>query len=226
MIGGNMITAIFDMDGTLADTIADLSDAVNHGLREMGYPEHTYKEYKHFVGNGAQKLCYRALPDEHKDDAGKLHELFSEYYGRHFLDKTVVYDGITDCLTALEAAGVQLAIATNKPQDFARSIASALLPDIHFVKILGGCAERPKKPDPAIIAEILGSLPAEGNVYMIGDSNVDVRTGKNAGITSIGCSWGFRGRQELEEEGADFIAEKPSDITNIILNKCKSHEDE
>ncbi|NLT07946.1 MAG: HAD family hydrolase [Ruminococcus sp.] len=212
-----MITAIFDMDGTLADTIADLSDAVNHGLRELGYPEHSYEEYKHFVGNGAQKLCFRALPDDHKDDADKLHKLFSEYYGSHFLDKTVIYDGIAECLASLEASGVQLAVATNKPQDFARSIASALLPNVRFLKVLGGCSERPKKPDKSIIEEILDGLPAENKVFMIGDSNVDISTGKNAGITSIGCLWGFRDRKELENEGADFIAETPSDITSIIL---------
>ena len=212
-----MITAIFDMDGTLADTLEDLADAVNHGLRELGYPEHTYEKYKHFVGNGAVKLCYRALPEDKKEDTDKLHELFSQYYGQHFLDKTVLYDGIGECLKRLSEAGAKLAVATNKPQDFARSIAEKLLPEIDFVKVLGGCAERPKKPDTAIINEILSEIPESGKVYMIGDSDVDIMTGKNAGITTIGCAWGFRGVEELKSAGADFIAMKADDITDTIL---------
>lgn len=212
-----MITAIFDLDGTLADTIEDLADAVNYGLRELGFPEHTIESYKKFVGNGAMKLCIRALPDDKKDMAEKLHSLFIEYYSRHYLDKTCLYEGIYEILNDLSENGVTLAVSTNKPQSEAREIVSALLPDINFVKVLGGCDERPKKPDSAIIDEILHGLTKENTVYMIGDSNVDIQTAKNCGIISIGCSWGFRGRQELESEGADFIADSPADITNIIL---------
>ena len=217
-----MITAIFDLDGTLADTLADLADATNYGLRQLGYPEHSYDSYRHFVGNGVQKLCYRALPEEHKDDTEKLLELFSEYYGEHFLDKTCLYDGIEDTVHRLCEAGARVAIATNKPQNFARKIAAALLPDIKFVKVLGGCAERPKKPDIAIIREILAAIPEQDNkVYMIGDSDVDIMTGKSAGVSTIGCVWGFRGIDELQQAGADYIANKASDIADYILSNDK-----
>ncbi len=211
--------AIFDLDGTIADSIRDLGNAVNHGLREMGYPEHDYTAYKKFVGNGAEKLCYRALPDDKKSDAKELHALFREYYSSHFLDNTHLYDGIREVMLKLAENGVILAVATNKPQDFAHEIIKKLLPDIEFIKVLGGCDERPKKPDSAIINEILVTLPSCDKVFMIGDSNVDIQTAKNAGLISIGCTWGFRSRQELSDEGADYIIDTTDEIAEIILGE-------
>jgi len=212
-----MKTAIFDLDGTLANTLCDLGDAVNYGLEKLGCPIHDYESYKKMVGNGAKKLCERALPEGRKDKAAELHRLFKDYYSRHYLDKTKLYDGIKDTLKKLQSSGVILAVATNKPEDAAREIVWELLPDIEFVKILGGVDYRPVKPDCAVLIEIFAALPDEENqVCMIGDSNVDIQTAKNAGIRSIGCAWGFRGRAELEAEGADFIAEKPSDIIGFI----------
>lgn len=214
-----MITAIFDLDGTIADTIEDLADAVDQGLERLGCPKHTIAEYKTFVGNGAIKLCCRALPDDKKDETENLYTLFKEYYDAHYLDKTRLYDGISELMHTLSENEVRLAVATNKPQDAARKIVAELLPDVDFVKVLGGCEKREKKPDPAIIHEILAELPDEDNtVYMIGDSNIDIRTAKNSGIISIGCLWGFRTREELEAEGADFIANTAGNIADIILN--------
>ncbi|WP_303789645.1 HAD family hydrolase [Ruminococcus flavefaciens] len=213
-----MITAIFDLDGTLADTICDLGDAVNYGLEKLGFPTHDYESYKKMVGNGVKKLCRRALPEDKKEKTEELLGLFREYYNVHYLDKTCLYDGMKETLEKLSDSGVVLAVATNKPEDVAREIVMELLPDTDFVKVLGGVDYRPSKPDSAILIEIFAALPdVENRVYMIGDSNVDVQTAKNAGIESIGCAWGFRGRAELEAEGADFIAEKPADITDIIL---------
>lgn len=212
-----MTTAIFDLDGTIADTIEDLADAVNCGLRKLNFPEHSIEAYKKFVGNGAMKLCFRALPDDKKDMSDELHALFIEYYNMHYLDKTKLYEGMSNVMNTLSANGVTLAVATNKPQDVAREIIAKLLPDADFIKVLGGCNERPKKPAPDIINEILRELPEDNKVYMIGDSNVDIQTAKNCGLISIGCLWGFRGRQELEDAEADFIAEKAEDITKIIL---------
>ena len=103
-----MILAVFDLDGTIADTIEDLGDAVNFGLRKLGYPEHDYEQYKIMVGNGTPKLCYRALPDEHKDEADRLHELFREYYTVHYLDKTCLYDGMYSAIKTLSVNGVKL----------------------------------------------------------------------------------------------------------------------
>lgn len=209
--------AIFDLDGTLADTLYDLADATNYALEKLGYPVHPYESYKQFVGNGVQKLCYRALPDDKKDDTEKLLEIFSDYYGKHFLDKTALYSGMKKTLETLRENNVILAVATNKPQDFARKIVNKLLPEFNFIKVLGGCSERPKKPDVAIINEIISGLPEQENIFMIGDSNVDIQTAKNAGIHSIGCAWGFRGVEELKNAGADFIAYSPEDIAGFIL---------
>ena len=213
-----MITAIFDLDGTLANTIADLGDAVNYGLEQLGCPIFDYEAYKKMVGNGAKKLCERALPDDKKDKAAELYKLFKDYYSEHYLDKTKLYDGMKETMEKLRDAGVVMAVATNKPEDVAREIIEELLPDMDFVKVLGGVDYRPIKPDIAILVEIFAALPDEENrAFMIGDSNVDVQTAKNAGIECIGCAWGFRGRTELVAEGADYIAEKPSDIAKIIL---------
>lgn len=214
-----MITAIFDLDGTLANTIQDIADAVNYGLRELGCPEHSVTSYKKMVGNGTPILCLRALPDDKKDKADELRRLFERRYSEHYLDNTCLYDGMAEAVRTLSKAGVTIAVATNKPQDAARRIVGELLPDIDFVKVLGGCEERPKKPDPAVIQEILDGTPCDNRVYMIGDSNVDIQTAKNSGLISVGCVWGFRGRPELEAEGADYIAEKAQDIVTVILGQ-------
>ena len=211
-----MKNAVFDLDGTIADTLCDLADAVNYGLEKLGCPVHEYEKYKHMVGDGINKLCTRALPDDKKAYAEDLHLLFNEYYRKHFLDKTRLYPDMKHTLERLSSEGTGLAVATNKPQNFAVEIISALLPDIKFFKILGGCDERPKKPDPAIIREILKDTGSCVN-FMIGDSDVDIMTAKNSDIISIGCAWGFRGREELLRAGADFIAEKPCDIAEFVL---------
>ena len=217
--------AIFDLDGTIADTICDLGDAVNYGLEQLGCPTHDYEAYKKMVGNGAKKLCLRALPEERKDRTEELYLMFKEYYSHHYLDKTKLYDGMRETLKRLRDNGVILAVATNKPEDAAREIVSRLLPDINFLCVLGGSDKRPLKPDPAAILEIYDLLPYEEFcVNMIGDSNVDVMTAVNADIGFIGCTWGFRGRAELEacisenrRELCSSIAEKPSDIADYIL---------
>ena len=216
---------VFDLDGTLADTICDLGDAVNHGLMQLGCPTHDYAAYKKMVGNGARKLCFRALPNDRKDMADELYLMFKDYYSHHYLDKTKLYDGMRETIRRLHDNGVILAVATNKPEDVARNIVAKLLPDTDFLCVLGGGDNRPLKPDPAVIIEIYSLLPDEEyESYMIGDSNVDVMTAVNADIGFIGCVWGFRGRAELEacikenrRELCSSIAEKPSDIADFIL---------
>lgn len=211
-------TVIFDMDGTIANTLEDLADAVNHGLKQLGLHEHPVEAYKLMVGNGAQKLCFRALPEDKKELADTLYGLFKAHYDQHYLDKTSVYKGMDKVIRNLIDDDFTVAVATNKPQDVARKVFANLLPDLAGeVKVFGGCSERPKKPDPAIIYEILGGAPdKECRIFMVGDSNVDIQTAKSSGIISIGCLWGFRSRKELENEGADFIAEMPEDVEDII----------
>ncbi len=212
-----MSIVIWDLDGTIADTIEDLADACNYGLRTLGYVTHDYEEYKLFVGNGVKLLCERALPDESKDDTEKLLALFTEYYGKHFLDKTKLYPGIGEAMAELSENGVSLAVATNKPHRFAVGIVGKLLPEIRFMKILGGNDKREKKPSPRIIDEIIGNTQDRSRVFMAGDSSVDIMTAKNAKIRSIGCLWGFRSREELTRAGAGFLAGKPADIPGYVL---------
>lgn len=212
--------AIFDLDGTLANTLEDLANAVNNGLRNLGYPEHSINKYNQFVGNGVQKLCERALPEKYKNDEyiAKLHQEFDCFYQKHFLDNTKEYNGITSLLNYISSKGYDMAVATNKPQNFAREIVSVLFPDIHFIKVLGGCETRSKKPSPDIISEILENREEMySEIYMIGDSNVDIETAKNAGVQSIGCVWGFRTEKELSDAGANYIVNKPAEIKNIII---------
>ncbi|MDE5854783.1 MAG: HAD family hydrolase [Ruminococcus sp.] len=212
---------IFDLDGTLVNSIKDLANAVNYGLSELGYPKHSTESYKQMVGNGAKKLCYRALPDDKKEDTEKLYTIFKEYYNWHYLDNTKLYKGIKNLIHNIFTYGRPIAVATNKPQDVAIKIVKTLIPNIYsdYITILGGCEERPHKPDPAIIYKILTENPDfNDSAVMIGDSNVDIQTAKNAGIHSIGCTWGFRNREELEKEGAEYIVDSPEQIMDIIYD--------
>ncbi len=208
--------AVFDLDGTLADTLEDLATAVNYGLIKLGYPVHHIDKYNNFVGNGILKLCERALPEGKSESLQELHDIFDSFYKNHCMDKTKEYTGITELLRQLSKNGVDIAVATNKDQTFATKIVAKLFPYIKFVKVLGGCNERPKKPAPDIIYEIKGDREYS-EIYMIGDSNVDIETAKNAGMKSIGCLWGFRTEQELKDAGADYVVSEPSEIKKIIL---------
>ncbi len=208
--------AVFDLDGTLADTLEDLATAVNYGLIKLGYPVHHIDKYNNFVGNGILKLCERALPEGKSESLQELHDIFDSFYKNHCMDKTKEYTGVTELLRQLSKNGVDIAVATNKDQTFATKIVAKLFPYIKFVKVLGGCNERPKKPAPDIIYEIKGDREYS-EIYMIGDSNVDIETAKNAGMKSIGCLWGFRTEQELKDAGADYIVSEPSEIKKIIL---------
>lgn len=208
--------AVFDLDGTLADTLEDLATAVNYGLIKLGYPVHHIDKYNNFVGNGILKLCERALPEGKSESLQELHDIFDSFYKNHCMDKTKEYTGVTELLRQLSKNGVDIAVATNKDQTFATKIVAKLFPYIKFVKVLGGCNERPKKPAPDIIYEIKRDREYS-EIYMIGDSNVDIETAKNAGMKSIGCLWGFRTEQELKDAGADYIVSEPSEIKKIIL---------
>ena len=208
--------AVFDLDGTLADTLEDLATAVNYGLIKLGYPVHHIDKYNNFVGNGILKLCERALPEGKSESLQELHDIFDSFYKNHCMDKTKEYTGVTELLRQLSKNGVDIAVATNKDQTFATKIVAKLFPYIKFVKVLGGGNERPNKPAPDIIYEINGDREYS-EIYMIGDSNVDIETAKNAGMKSIGCLWGFRTEQELKDAGADYVVSEPSEIKKIIL---------
>lgn len=214
--------AVFDLDGTLIDTLEDLKNSVNYALGQFGFPERTYDEIKSFVGNGVAKLVYRSAPADTADETkAKLLALFKEHYMAHSMVFTAPYEGIEEMLTELKNAGVRTAVVTNKMQDAAFDLIETFFGSYIDV-VIGQVDSLPQKPEPDgvwLAIEKLGEK-RENAVY-IGDSDVDCLTAKNSALPVIGCVWGFRGREVLEECGADYIAESPSDVVKIITGKVK-----
>lgn len=211
---------IFDLDGTVCNTIEDLADATNYALRCLKYPEHTTEEYKRFVGNGISNLVKRSLPDAHKtdDECIKAKKLMLDYYSLHFADKSAPYPQISELLERLLKKDIHIAICTNKSHCMAEKIADVIFGGV-FEYVIGQSEKYPLKPDPASAKEIMerfGALPEQ--TVFVGDSGVDMQTAKNAKTHSVGVIWGFRSEQELKENGAEHIAHTPIDILEIISN--------
>ncbi len=208
---------IFDLDGTLVNSVDDLADAANAALEENGFPRRTTDEIRRFVGNGVGVLIKLAVPEgEYNDEtAVKMRKSFDVYYRGHFSVKTRPYDGIPELISELKKKGILLAVASNKPDEFTKLIVKTFFGDM-FDAVQGQTDEIPRKPDAAVVRKILADLgvTAEETVFA-GDSDVDILTAKNSGTLSVGCSWGFRPRKLLEDTGAEYIADKPSDILNM-----------
>ena len=217
----NKKLVIFDLDGTLLNTIDDLAVSANYALRQhgYGYPEHELPAYRYFVGNGITKLIERALPEAERCEPAilQLREEFVGYYQRHKTDLTRPYPGIPELLSHLSAKGIQLAVASNKYHQGTVELIRHYFGTDLFKVVLGQRGHIPAKPDPAIVYEILhltGITPAD--TLYIGDSGVDMQTARRSGITSIGVSWGFRPRQELTENGACHIVDRPEEIIRYL----------
>lgn len=211
---------IFDLDGTLLNTIADLGNACNHALRELGYSEHALLTYNYMVGNGVRKLVERAEPDADPKTVDRLLSIFREYYDEHCMDHTVPYPGIPDMLRTLDSRGVSIAVASNKYQAAAERIVRHYFPDIPFVAIMGQVEGRPTKPDPSIIFSILNEHPTPKNdILYAGDSGVDMETARRACIESVGVSWGFRPVSELRAAYADHIVSSTPELLEIALRE-------
>ena len=211
--------AIFDLDGTLLDTIGDLAEACNYmlSLRELG--SHTREEYAKMVGNGILNLVKRALPEELRTDeyAMAARADFLDFYTANIDRHTRPYEGIYEVLRTLQEDGWSLAVASNKFDEGTQKLVRSIFPNIHFSAIYGNKEGFPLKPDAALLDLIMKECDADvTTTWMIGDSGVDIQTAKNAGVRSIGCSWGFRPRTELEEFGADYIVDAPSEILQIL----------
>lgn len=208
---------VFDMDGTILDTLQDLLEAVNFGLKKNGFPERTFEEVKWMVGRGMPHLIHSALPENHSDaDFDKVYKDFLEYYGVHSIDKTGPYQGIKEAALELKKAGYTITVNSNKNDKDAGELAEHFFPGV-FDFVLGARAEMEKKPAPDGVnyIETKFGFRREQTIY-IGDSDVDFLTARNAGVQFIGCHWGFRGRKFLEEQGATVIADTPSQLFNII----------
>jgi len=200
---------IFDLDGTLLNTIDDLGTAANHTLAELGLPQHTLDEYRLMVGNGMRKLIMRALPlDKASDDAfiDSTLKQFLEYYAAHIDVYTKPYPGIPELINTLSTDGYLLAVASNKIQAGAERLIERFFPGIPFVAVMGNSPLYPLKPDAAVVEYIMDKAGTDRNsTVMVGDSGTDIQTARNAGIPIIAVSWGFRPRHELTS--ADYIAD-------------------
>lgn len=212
--------AIFDLDGTLINSIEDLSNATNFALKECGFETHLVEKFYYFVGDGANNLISRAIPEGSRSDETikKVKGIFADYYSKNYCEKTYIYDGISELLKELQAKDIKFAVASNKPDEFTKIIINKLFGEDTFDFVQGNKDGVPHKPNPQIIDEIVSILEVDKhNCVMIGDTDVDIKTGKNAGIKTIGCLWGFREIEELKKAGADFIAEKPLDILKFLI---------
>lgn len=212
-------TVIFDLDGTLLNTIDDLAAAGNFVCRENGWPEYTVEQFKAMVGHGIPNLVARFTPDSAQSPLLLANALaqFSAYYAEHNCDYTKPYAGIPELLAELKALGVELAVYSNKADGFSRRLMDTFFPHT-FALVRGKLEGVPVKPDPTGVRAVLKELGAQPEqTLFVGDSNVDILTGHNAGLLACGVSWGFRSRASLEEAGADFIADTVAQLRNVIL---------
>lgn len=211
---------IFDLDGTLLNTIGDLAACCNHMLRQRGLEEHSYEEYCHFVGNGVTRLVERALPEllRTTDYIAAARKDFVEYYYDNIDNYSVAYDGVHELLQRCVDAGATLAVASNKFHSGTNRLIERFFGDIEFAAIYGNRDGFPLKPDRAIIDLIMEQCGATAdNTYMVGDSGIDIQTARAAGVHAIGVSWGFRDRQELVESGAEYIADNTEELFDAIF---------
>lgn len=215
--------AIFDLDGTLLNTVEDLGNATNYALTQCGFPIHPTDAYYQMVGRGIYNLFRAAVPSEYatEDNVQKMASYFLPYYDAHKCDFTRPYDGILQMLDTITGKGVRLAVASNKYQDGAEKLVSHFFGEYDFVKILGQREGQPIKPDPAIVDQILAEAPSitKSETVYVGDSNVDMQTGANAEVRTIGVTWGFRSREELASYNPSAIVDSAEALAGEILKQ-------
>ncbi len=212
--------AIFDLDGTLINSLADLAESANDMLESFGFPRRSLEEYRYFLGNGPRKLMERCLPEEQAKDplvVDKALERYNTYYGNHLFQKTAPYEGILPMLNILQKNHIKLGICTNKQQFASNALVEKLFPKDMFLMNLGDQEGTPRKPDPSKVLQIMKefNVTPDETVYL-GDSSTDMETARNAKCLAIGVSWGFRPEQELIETGADKILRHPSELLPIM----------
>ena len=213
--------AIFDLDGTLLNTINDLADSCNYILQKNNFPTHPVDSYKYFVGNGMSKVIERALPVDisiNPDIVENLRKEFIEYYKIHSMCKTAPYTGVIDMLKTLYSMNIKLAVASNKFIEGTQMLVSQYFSEINFSSVLGQRTEVPIKPNPQIVYDIMNEteIKDKNEILYIGDTGIDMQTSKNAGVKGIGVLWGFRSKKELIENGAEYIIDKPEEIFELI----------
>lgn len=213
--------AVFDLDGTLVNSLTDLALSVNKGLKAAGLPEHPLSAYNRFVGNGRAKLIERAIGRERLTDAlfDEVIAVFDREYRLHCNDNTAAYDGCAEMLERLASGGIYTAVLSNKPDEFVAQILQRLYPGHTFLEAWGQKPQYKCKPDPEALHAMLAlhGISPDECVY-VGDSDVDVFTAQNSGVKMAGVSWGFRGREELLNAGAPFVADTADELAEYILS--------
>ena len=210
---------IFDLDGTLLDTIADLAVATNHALKQLGYPTHKTEVIRTFVGNGINKLLERALPanERTEENVMRMRTHFIPYYDAHNADLSAPYPGIVSLLEALQEKGLQLAVASNKYQEATAKLVEQYFPTISFIEVLGQRDGIAVKPDPIIVFDILKKTDvSKEEVLYVGDSGVDMQTAQNAGVDAVAVTWGFRPRTELVSFQPKGLIDKAEELLKFV----------
>ena len=214
-----MIKAVlFDLDGTLANSLEDLADSTNYALSVLGFPPHDICEYKYFVGDGIPKLIERALPDDNKapEMQKKCLDIFMEHYREHYHDKTRAYDGIKELLDFIKKSGLKTAVISNKAQEMAEKVVSKLFGNA-FDAVAGKREGYPAKPNPSLTLEVVKEIGLTPDLCaLVGDSGMDMAAAVNGGLLPIGVLWGFRTKKELLKNGAQYTVSAPKQIIDII----------
>jgi len=210
---------VFDLDGTLLDTLEDIGDSANRVLAERGLPTHQMDDYRYFVGDGARELVIRSLPENAKDSetVNACVEEFRKDYRQNWQVKTRPYDGIREMLDALEDRGLKMAVLSNKPHEFAVKCVETFLSDWEFEIVYGERDSVPRKPDPTGALEITEHLKISPTSFIyLGDTGIDMETAACVGMFPVGALWGFREKQELLDHGAKLLIKRPMDILGCL----------
>jgi phosphoglycolate phosphatase len=212
-------TIIFDLDGTLIDSLEDIADAMNHTMATFGFPTHNYQAYKYFVGGGLMNLVKSSVPKSALENPQVLQQCFDtmvDYYRKNLTRKTRLYPEIEELLDILTSKGIKMAILSNKRDELTQQICSVLLQKWSFEVVMGATDNFPRKPNPEsalFIAKKMNVLPAE--ILYVGDTNVDMQTAVTAGMFPVGVTWGFRPREELQGAGAQLIIDNPLELIDL-----------
>jgi phosphoglycolate phosphatase len=210
---------IFDLDGTLLNTLDSLARCYNRVLEKAGFPVHPSEAYKNFIGDGAKKCVERCLPESHRDTVTVERILVQQQadYAAHWQEDVTLYSGIADLLATLQSDSIPMAVLSNKDHAFVEQCVTYYLPNNRFAAVQGYSNDVPHKPDPTGALRVIEQLGFKANqVAMIGDTSMDILTAHAAGMISIGVLWGFRDVQELNEAGADYIVETPQQILGLL----------
>lgn len=210
---------IFDLDGTLLDTLVDIANAANDSLRQEGVPEHSLDRYRVMVGDGVRVLFQRAVPDEFSGVRQECMENFERHYASRLSEHSKPYPGIPELLSELAIRGLWMGILSNKPHHFTQRCVEALLAGHRFASVIGQRPDVPRKPDPYSLLEMLrGMEAAPKEVLYVGDTDTDMKTAVAAGCPAVGVTWGFRTADELLRTGARYVIHRPAELLGLVAS--------